>query len=88
MNFASDNIMGASAPVLEALVRANSGPLPAYGADEITARVEKRFCALFEREVQTFLAATGTGANALALSAIVPPYGLAVSHVEAHVIDD
>jgi threonine aldolase len=88
MNFASDNIMGASAPVLEALVRANSGPLPAYGADEITARIEKRFSALFEREVQTFLTATGTGANALALSAIVPPYGLAVSHVEAHVIDD
>src|SRR5215210_2724397 len=88
MNFASDNIMGASAPVLEALVRANEGPLPAYAADEITRRVENRFCELFEREVATFLVATGTGANALALAAIVPPYGLAVCHREAHVIDD
>jgi threonine aldolase len=88
MNFASDNIMGASAPVLEALVRANEGPLAAYAADEITRRVEKRFCELFEREVATFLVATGTGANALALSAIVPPFGLAVCHEEAHVIDD
>jgi hypothetical protein len=88
MNFASDNIMGASAPVLEALVRANEGPLPAYAADEITGRVEKRFCEIFEREVSVFLVATGTGANALALAAIVPPYGLAVCHREAHVIDD
>jgi threonine aldolase len=88
MNFASDNIMGASAPVLEALVRANGGPLPAYAADEITRRVEKRFCELFEREVAVLLVATGTGANALALAAIVPPFGLAVSHREAHVIDD
>lgn len=88
MNFASDNVMGASAPVLEALVRANAGPLPAYGTDEITRAVERRFRELFEREVAVFLVATGTGANALALSAIVPPYGLAVSHREAHVIDD
>ena len=88
MNFASDNIMGASAPVLEALVRANEGPLPAYAADEITGRVEKRFCEIFEREVSVFLVATGTGANALALAAIVPSYGLAVCHREAHVIDD
>jgi threonine aldolase len=88
MNFASDNIMGASAPVLEALIRANEGPLPAYAADEITRRVERRFSELFEREVAVFLVATGTGANALALSAVVPPYGLAVCHREAHVIDD
>ena len=88
MNFASDNIMGASAPVLEALVRANAGPLPAYAADEITKRVERRFCELFQREVAVFLVATGTGANALALSAIVPPYGLCVCDREAHVIDD
>lgn len=88
MNFASDNVMGASAPVLQALVTANDGPLPAYGADEITRAVERRFAELFEREAAVFLVATGTGANALALSAIVPPYGLAVSHREAHVIDD
>ena len=31
MNFASDNIMGASAPVMQALMRANAGAMPAYG---------------------------------------------------------
>jgi threonine aldolase len=88
MNFASDNIMGASAPVLAAIAAANEGAMPAYGADPLTARVEKRFAEIFERDVAVFLAATGTGANALALSALVPPYGMCVCHREAHVIDD
>jgi len=88
MNFASDNIIGASAPVLQAILDANDGAMPAYGADELTARIEDRFSGIFEREVAVFLAATGTGANALALSVLVPPYGLCVCHREAHVIDD
>jgi threonine aldolase len=88
MNFASDNVMGASRPVLDALLAANEGPMAAYGADPVTARVERALCELFERELAISLVATGTGANALALSALVPPYGLAVCHAEAHVIDD
>ncbi|HEY7386066.1 MAG TPA: low specificity L-threonine aldolase [Beijerinckiaceae bacterium] len=88
MNFASDNVMGASAPVLEALVRANDGAEAAYGADSVTARVEQRFHDIFEREAAVFLVTTGTAANALALAAAVPPWGLCLSHQEAHVIDD
>lgn len=88
MNFASDNIVGASASVMEALVRANSGALPAYGNDEITKRVKARFCEIFERDVAVFPVTTGTAANALALASCVPPWGLCVCHQEAHVIDD
>lgn len=88
MNFLSDNIVGASAPVIEALLRANDGAMPAYGGDEITQRVKARFSEIFEREVSVFLVTTGTAANALALSSVVPPYGLCVCHKEAHVIDD
>jgi threonine aldolase len=88
MNFASDNIVGASAPVLQTLTQANAGPMAAYGADEITRRVKARFAEIFEHEVSVFLVTTGTAANALALSAAVPPYGLCVCHKEAHVIDD
>ena len=46
------------------------------------------FAELFERDVAVFLVTTGTAANALALSAAVPPWGLCVCHEEAHVIDD
>ncbi|HZW46824.1 MAG TPA: low specificity L-threonine aldolase [Microvirga sp.] len=88
MNFASDNIVGASAQVLQALARANAGAMAAYGGDEITRRVKARFNEIFEREVSVFLVTTGTAANALAPSSAVPPYGLCVCHREAHVIDD
>lgn len=88
MNFASDNTVGASAPVLQAIVQANAGAMAAYGNDEISKRVRARFSNLFEREVFVFFAATGTAANALALSSAVPPYGLCVCHREAHIIDD
>ncbi|WP_262028637.1 threonine aldolase family protein [Microvirga sp. Mcv34] len=88
MNFASDNIVGASAPVLQAVVQANAGAMAAYGNDEISRRVRERFSALFEREVSVFFVTTGTAANALALSSAVPPYGLCVCHREAHIIDD
>ncbi|MET0745762.1 MAG: beta-eliminating lyase-related protein, partial [Microvirga sp.] len=88
MNFASDNIVGASAPVLEAIVRHNGGAMAAYGNDDITRRVRTTFCELFERDVAVFFVTTGTAANALSLSAAVPPWGLCVCHREAHVIDD
>lgn len=88
MNFASDNIVGASPQVLQALAEANAGAMAAYGGDEITKRVKARFNEIFEREVAVFLVTTGTAANALALSSAVPPYGLCACHREAHIIDD
>ena len=88
MNFVSDNTVGASATVLEAIARANDGPLPAYGTDERRRRVEGLFRDVFERDCAVFPVTTGTAANALALAAAVPPYGLAVCHRESHVIDD
>lgn len=88
MNFVSDNIVGASAPVLDAIVQANAGSLAAYGGDEITQRVAATFTRVFEKDVAVFPVTTGTAANALALAAAVPPWGLALCHRESHVIDD
>jgi threonine aldolase len=88
MNFASDNIAGASPQIMQALAEAGTGAMAAYGGDEITARVKARFNEIFEQEVSVFFVTTGTAANALALSSAVPPYGLCVCHQEAHIIDD
>jgi threonine aldolase len=88
MNFASDNVMGASLPVMEALVRANEGAMPAYGSDPITKRVEARLSEVFEREVTALLVATGTAANALALSAMTPPFRSILCHANSHVMED
>jgi threonine aldolase len=88
LNLASDNVSGMSQPVLAALIAANSGPEPAYGSDQWTARAEALLSEVFEHEVSVFLVATGTGANALALAAMSPPWGAIFCHSEAHVLDD
>ncbi|MGE7418211.1 threonine aldolase family protein [Methylobacterium tarhaniae] len=89
MNFASDNVVGASAPVLEAIVRHNGGAMPAYGADPLTLGLTPRFRQLFDHpDLAIFPVATGTAANALALSVMVPPFGLCLCHEEAHVMED
>lgn len=89
MMFASDNWAGASPKVLDALVAAGRlGPLPAYGDDEITRRLQTRFAELFEREVDVMLVATGTAANALSVAAFSPPWGLLFIHEEGHLAVD
>jgi threonine aldolase len=88
MNFASDNTARIAAPILAALERANCGPAPAYGNDPLTAALEQRFSALFEREVAVFLVATGTAANALALAHLSPPWGAVFCHERAHIATD
>lgn len=88
MDFASDNAAGASRKVLDAIIAANEGASPAYGADAWTQRGEKMLSDVFEREVFSFLVATGTGANALALGAVTPPWGAVFCHEDAHVSDD
>ncbi|MEJ0013758.1 MAG: beta-eliminating lyase-related protein [Bauldia sp.] len=88
MIFASDNWSGASEPVITALAEAARKGGPAYGSDELTKSVEKRFADLFEHEVAVFLVASGTVANALSLSAYARPGGLVFCHHEAHIMVD
>lgn len=88
MNFASDNWAGASERILAALAKAAASGGPAYGADALTAAVCDRFNEIFEREVAVFLVASGTVANALALSAYARPGGIVFAHDEAHVAVD
>lgn len=88
MNFASDNVVGASRPVLDALIAANGGAQPAYGVDAYSVRAEAMLAEVFEHEVATFLVASGTAANALAVAALTPPWGALICHAESHVIDD
>lgn len=85
MEFGSDNTHGVAPEILAAIARANHGPAPSYGADALTAAVEKRFCEIFERQVAVFLVATGGAANGLALSALAPPYGMILCHQESHI---
>jgi threonine aldolase len=88
MIFASDNWAGASEKIVAALAEAARSGGPAYGGDKLTAAVEDRFSEIFEREVAVFLVASGTVANALALSAYARPGGVVLAHRDAHILVD
>jgi threonine aldolase len=88
MNFASDNGAGVAPEILEAIVRSSRINAPAYGADDYTRRAEARIAEVFERRVSAFLVATGTAANALALSALTRPWEAVFCHEEAHIQED
>jgi threonine aldolase len=85
MDFRSDNVTGMAPEVLAALAAINPGSALGYGNDDVTARVEKLFAALFETDVTVFPVATGTASNALALSVMAPPFGAIYCHELAHI---
>ncbi len=88
MNFASDNVYGVHPHVMAAMQAANEGVAASYAADDVTRRIEARFRDIFECELDVFLVMTGTAANALALSAMAPPYGAIFAHSHAHIMVD
>ena len=88
MQFFSDNSSGTSPRILDAVVRANAGVLPSYGADPHTAEAKRRIAEVFDAEPAVTLVASGTAANALALAAVVPPGGVVFCHAYAHIIEE
>jgi len=88
MNFASDNWAGAHPAVAAALSAQAAGFAAAYGASELDRKVALRLSELFEREVAVYFVATGTAANALSMTALARPGGVAFTHREAHMMED
>ena len=88
MNFASDNVTGASQPVLDAIIAANAGPSAGYGADTASLAAADMLAEIFETPCTVSLVATGTAANAMALAAVCPPWGAVFCHEGAHVNED
>ena len=88
MDFSSDNVYGVSAEIMQAILAANSGTQSPYGSDEFTLEAQRRLASVFECELDAFLVTTGTAANSLCLSAMVPAYGAVLCHGEAHILVD
>jgi threonine aldolase len=88
MDFASDNTVGASPRVLDAIVAANQGAVQAYGHDPYSDRARALLNDVFECDVTAFFVATGTASNALALGAVTPPWGAVFCHHQAHIAND
>jgi threonine aldolase len=86
--FASDNTAGACPEVLDAVLRANAGPMPSYGEDSLTAEASDTFRRLFETDCDVYFVFTGTAANSLALASLCQSYHSVITHECAHVETD
>lgn len=83
----SDNAAGVAPEIMQAMAAANTGTALAYGADEVTAALERRVREVFEHDsARVFPVTSGTAANALSLSAMCPPWGAVVCHHTAHIV--
>jgi threonine aldolase len=88
IEFRSDNSAGVAPEIMAAVVAANSGSALAYGGDAATAELERLVREVFENaDARVFPVGSGTGANALAVSSICPPWGLILTHATAHMLN-
>ena len=85
MNFQSDNAAGVRPDILAAAAAAAGPSAAAYDADAWTARLDSVYSEVFSTSCTVLPVSTGTAANALALAAMVPPYGAVVCHADAHI---
>ncbi|MHB1065438.1 MAG: threonine aldolase family protein [Georgenia sp.] len=86
--FLSDNASGVHPAVLAAIVDANEGHAPSYGADPLTAALEERVRDLFGPGAGIYPVFNGTGANVIALQALLQRWEAAVTTAESHMVTD
>jgi threonine aldolase len=87
-NFSSDHVAPACEAIMSAVNQANEGFVTSYGGDDLTAQLQCRAAELFETQVAVFPVTSGTAANALALSQIVPAFGAIYCYEAAHIVTD
>jgi threonine aldolase len=87
-NFSSDHVAPACDAILSAVNKANEGFVTSYGGDDLTAKLQSMASDLFERQVAIFPVTSGTAANALALSQVVPTFGAIYCFEAAHIVTD
>jgi len=83
--FASDNYAGIHPEVFAAMAAVNSGHLPAYGADPVTAEAVSLFREHFGASSEVFFAFNGTGANVLGLQSMLHPFENVICAESAHI---
>ena len=86
--FASDNYAGLHPEVLAALAYANGGHEIAYGEDAYTARLQEVVARHVGEGAVTWPVFNGTGANVVALQALLPRWGAVVCAETAHINTD
>jgi threonine aldolase len=86
--FASDNYSGAHTEIIAAVQAANEGHVTAYGEDIYTGRLQQVIQDHFGSGATAYPVFNGTGANVLALQALLPRWGAVVCASTAHINTD
>lgn len=87
-SFASDNVAGVSEEIMAALMEHNSGAALPYGEDPATARLQEIAREHFGDRAEIHPVFNGTGANVVALQALLPRWGAVICSRQAHVNTD
>ena len=88
ISFASDNYAGIHPEVLAAIADANGGHQISYGGDEYTAHLQRVIARQFGEGARIWPVFNGTGANVVALQAMLPYWGGVVCAETAHINTD
>ncbi|MBW8755714.1 MAG: low specificity L-threonine aldolase [Sphingomonadales bacterium] len=84
MHFMSDNAASVHPAVWSALLAADAADAP-YDGDALSRQLDEAFSDLFGQPCAALWVASGTAANCLALSTMVPPQSAVICHREAHI---
>jgi threonine aldolase len=84
-SFASDNYAPAHPDVLQSMVAVNQDHDRAYGADAVTQKLEIKIKEVFGKAAQIFPVWNGTGANVVALQAMLRPWEAVICTSQAHI---
>lgn len=87
-SFASDNVAGVSPSILSALSRSNEAPAVPYGGDGTSAQLLDWTKTEFGPQAEIYPVFNGTGANVIALQAMLPRWGAAICSAGAHLNND
>ena len=86
MNFASDNTGPVHPRVMDAMMRANEGHVPSYGAETAMEAITEQVRDLLDwPDAVVHLVATGTTANSLLLATLARPWRSVFCHPLAHI---
>jgi threonine aldolase len=84
-SFASDNHAGVHPEVFDAMLAANTGHAPAYGADAVTERARTLFGRHFGDDIEVLFVFNGTGANVVGLQTMMRPFESIICADTAHI---
>ncbi len=88
-SFASDNTAPVHPKVMQALIDANSGNMPAYGNDPVTEKLQETVRVVFGApQARLFPVFNGSACNGLALARMIRPYESILAHRQSHINND